>query len=285
MEILKGFLIRKKMVLLMCLVFAGAGSASDEPENETISFSRSSFEIGPEIFSHEYEEFTDGETLMKEEGTFYGIVFNHYNRPWVPESPEESVTSSKWMAGFEGEFAYGQVDYDGHLQDGTPYKMSDIDDFLVNARFLRGLDFPKADMLHTLYLGIGYRYLRDDSSSDPAGYLRQSNYLYLPLGLKMESYKKNCWSLGGRAEFDLLLFGMQISEINGIDFTNNQTSGYGFRACVDIENRGEKSSFKIQPFVRYWHIDESDKDNETGVLFIEPENETTQVGIQLIWRF
>jgi hypothetical protein len=61
----------------------------------------------------------------------------------------------------------------------------------------------------------------------------------------MESYKGDEWSLMGSVEFDLLLFGVQMSEISGIDFTNNQTSDYGFRVCVDIENREEKSSFMM----------------------------------------
>lgn len=277
--------VKKQIVLLVCMMFVGISSANDEADKATIPFSRSSFEIGPEMFSHEYEEFMYGETLMKEKGTLYGIVIKSYSHSWVPESPEESVESDKWMSGFEGEFAYGKIDYDGQLQDGTPLNISDLDDFLMNLRLLRGYDFPKEDMLFTPYLGIGYRYLFDDSSSDPQGYLRQSNYLYLPLGLKIDSYKRNSWSIGGRAEFDLLLFGMQISEIGGVDFTNNQTSGYGFRVGVDIVYRGDKSSFKIQPFVRYWHIDESDTDNETGVLFVEPENKTTQVGVQLAWEF
>lgn len=245
---------------------------------------RTTFEIGPEFFYDEYKEFQGGDTLMKEEGYFCGIVINSYSRPWIPESTEESFGSDKWMFGIESEFAYGKLDYDGQLQDGTPYDVSNIDDFLVDARLLAGPDFLKADSLNTFYFGIGYRYLRDDSSFDSAGYLRQSNYLYLPLGLKSETLKKDSWSLGGKAEFDLLLFGQQISTIRGIDLTNDQNSGYGLRVAVDIENISANSIFKIQPFVRYWHIDKSDLDNEYGIG-VEPENETVQVGVQLIWQF
>jgi hypothetical protein len=227
-------------------------------------------EIGPEIFYDKYEE-----SGLNEKGMFYGIIFNAY---------DHRVVSGKWMCGFEGEFAYAQLDYDGQLQDGTPYSMSNLKDWLVDVRLLAGPDFPKTDRLYTLYFGLGYRYLSDDSSSDPAGYLRQSNYLYLPIGLKAMSCKKNGWSLGGSAECDLLLFGEQFSTIDSYDITNDQTSGYGFRAAVSIENKGDKTDFKIQPFVRYWHIDESDPDNDFGA-FIEPENETTQYGLQLIWTF
>jgi len=38
----------------------------------------------------------------------------------------------------------------------------------------------------------------------------------------------------------------------------------------------------VEPFFRYWDIDESEV--EFGSVF-EPANETTEYGIQLIWMF
>ena len=177
--------MKKWVALVICLIFAGTGSAYNEPNNVAPSFKRHYLEIGPEIFYDKYEE-----SGLNEKGMFYGIIFNAY---------DHRVVSGKWMCGFEGEFAYAQLDYDGHLQDGTPYSMSNLKDWLVDVRLLAGPDFPKTDRLYTLYFGLGYRYLSDDSSSDPAGYLRQSNYLYLPIGLKAMSCKKNGWSLGESA--------------------------------------------------------------------------------------
>jgi hypothetical protein len=268
--------MKKWVVLVVCLILAGTSSAyTDEPDGVAPSFEKHYREIGPEIFYDKYEE-----PGMNEKGIFYGIVFNAYDHGRI---------NGKWMSGFECEFAYAKLDYDGALSDGTPYSVSNLKDWLVDVRFLGGADFPKADRLDTLYVGIGYRYLRDDSSFDPAGYLRRSNYLYLPIGLKAMSCKKNGWSLGGSAEFDFLMLGLQVtdlSDLGGPSVSNFQRfgSGYGVRAAVSIENKGDKTDFKIQPFVRYWHIDESDPDKDYGA-FIEPENKTTQYGLQLIWTF
>jgi hypothetical protein len=301
--------MRKYLMLLMCMVFAGISIADNNdsntpvnndgnkpknidgnipknnegniPENNEFSFSSSYYEFGPEIFFHQYQEFMDGENLMKEKGTLYGVAFNVYNHLWAADSKKKSGVPIKWMTGFESEFAYGKVDYDGARWDGTPLNESGLDDFLVNFRFLGGLDFPINDTLLTPYLGLAYRYLFDDSSSEPGGYLRESNYFYLPTGLKVDCYKRDSWSIGGRAEFDLLLYGMQISEILGTDFKNRQDSGYGFLVCIDIIKRCDNLNFKIRPFVRYWNIEESDIDS--GV--IEPENVTTQYGMQLIFEF
>ena len=43
----------------------------------------------------------------------------------------------------------------------------------------------------------------------------------------------------------------------------------------------EKTDFIIEPFIGYWNIDKSD----VVPGFYEPENETLEYGIQLIWRF
>jgi len=275
--------MKKWIVLVISLMVTGTGSAYDEPGDGVPSFLKEYWEIGPEIFSHTYEEFSGGKTLMKETGTFYGMVLNAYKHEWVRSSPEEPVESAKWMKGFEGEFAYGDVDYDGQLQNGTPYKMSGLEDWLIDVRGLSGPDYPKENRLYTLYFGLGYRYLRDDSSSDPAGYLRQSNYVYLPIGLKVLSYKTQGWSLGGGVESDILLYGRQISTIGGQNYNNEQFSGYGFRANINMERQGDETAFKIQPFVRYWHIDKSDPDQSGST--IEPENETIQYGLRLFLRF
>ncbi len=261
------------------LVSTGMISSYDNSETALSALKKSYIEIGPEVFYHRYEE-----PDIEDEGEFAGIVINVYDRDWATGYSGRAYSSEKWMFGLESEFAYGRVDYDGELMDGTPYNISDIDDFLVDLRFLFGPDFPQGDRLNTIYIGFGYRFLRDDSTDDPAGYLRKSNYLYLPVGLKTESFVANGWSLGGSAEFDLLLFGRQVSTLYDTDFDNDQRTGYGFRAAVSLKNTGNNSSFSIEPFIKYWHIDESELDNEAGI-FVEPENETLQSGVQLIWTF
>jgi hypothetical protein len=163
-----------------------------------------------------------------------------------------------------------------------------IDNTIAELRLLIGWDLLKGTNLTTLYTGVGYRYLNDDPSFDPAGYERESNYLYLPLGAKTIGEEESGWSHGPIMEVDVLLVGEQKSHLSDVgltDVTNRQNSGYGVRFSYRFEIPGERSKFVIEPFFRYWHIMESEVSYAGGVPGVEPENETVELGARLIWRF
>ncbi len=246
---------------------------------------RNAFEIGPELYSFKYEE----PGLMEEKGIFRGGAFAYTYREWVPKSPGQSLSSDKKrMARLEGRFAFGEVDYDGALMNGTPYTIDGIDDFAVEGRFLCGADWLGSNTLNTLYMGLGYRYLNDDPSFDPVFYERESNYYYIPIGYEIDTNLRAGWSLAGRVEFDYLLWGMQESHFSDVapslpDFENDQDSGYGYRASVKLQYKSTNVNFAIEPFFRYWDIDKSEVVYPYAVW--EPENKTTEFGIQLIWMF
>ena len=246
---------------------------------------RSVFDIGPELYSFKYEE----PGVMEEEGTFYGVAFDYTYREWVSDSPEQSLSyDKKRMTRFEGRFASGEVDYDGALSDGTPYTMDGIDDFVLEGRMLFGADWLRSNKLNTFYMGLGYRYLNDDPSSDPVGYERESNYYYVPIGYEIDTNLRAGWSWAGRLEFDLLLWGEQKSHLSDIDpsnpdLENDQDSGYGYRASMKIHYKSTNVNFAIEPFFRYWDIDKSEVIYPYVVW--EPKNETSEFGIQLIWMF
>lgn len=268
--------MKKLFALTICFVFVGVAGGQDEPVNLVESLQKSTWEIGPEIYYFKYEE---PGFNVEWEGMFYGLVGAYTSRDWVPASPEESAPDDKWMSRFEGRFAYGQVDYDGALSDGTPYTIDNIDDYTLEFRLLLGPEFPKETSMNTLYAGIGYRYLYDDFQ-----YARESNYLYIPIGLKTIGNLKNRWSFEATAEFDFFLLGQQnshLSDIGFVDIENEQDSGYGLRGSVRFQKHGKKTDFIIEPFIRYWNIDKSD----VVLGGYEPENETLEYGIQLIWRF
>ena len=253
-------------------------------------FQRVAWDIGPEIYSFKYEEPAFlGFPGIKEEGIFYGLRFGFTFRDWVPASSKKSSSDGGAMLRAEGRFAFGQVDYDGSLMDGTPYTVDNIDDFTFEGRLLLGADMLLGDSLNTLYAGIGYRYLNDDSSFDPAGYERESNYLYVPLGYQFDSSHKAGWSLGFGAEFDFFLIGEQKSYFSKFGFNdvyNRQSSGYGYRASVRLQQKSKYTIFAIEPFYRYWDIDDSEVEYDPwGIGWIEPANETSEIGIQLIWIF
>jgi len=261
-----------------------------EPEPEEITpagppvldrtLRRTSFDIGPEVYSFKYEE----PGLMEEEGMFYGVRLGYTSRDWVPSSPKEPLSGGGVMFRAEGRIAYGQVDYDGATQGGTPLTIEDVDDYALEARALLGADWLGENTLNTLYAGVGYRYLNDDLSEHPAGYERESNYLYVPLGYRFDGSYKVGWSFGFGAEFDVFIIGNQrshLSDVGLVDVDNRQDSGYGYRASVDLQYKSKDTIFVIEPFFRYWDIDKSE--TELGVF--EPANETTEYGISILWMF
>ena len=242
---------------------------------------RSVYNIGPELYFFKYEE----PGVMEEEGMFYGVAFGYTYRDWVPDSPEQSLSDNKTMVRAEGRFAFGQVDYDGAVQDLetgeiSPLTIENIDDFALEGRLLLGADWLDINTLRTLYAGIGYRYLNDDPSFHPAGYERESNYYYVPIGYEIDTNLRAGWSWVGRIEFDYLLWGLQRSHIYPV-LKNRQNSGHGYRASIKLQKKGKNVMFVIEPFFRYWDIDKSDV--EFG--WLEPANETTEYGIQLSWMF
>jgi hypothetical protein len=277
------------MALAIALTFTAAAKSGDGDAFFEL-FQRHTWEIGPEVYHLKYEE----PDVMQDKGTLWSVVASYTYRGWAPVSAE---TPGGRMLRAEGRYSCGQVDYDGALSDGTPYTLDGIDLYTCEFRLLAGRDdlvkgtilrelYAGATTMHTLYAGIGYRYLNDDSSFDPHGYERESNYLYLPAGIETISDLKNDWSLGLTGEFDVLLWGLQKSHLGdaGVsvdDVENRQDLGYGLRGSIRFCKKGEKADFVIEPFVRYWWIDES----EVSEGYFEPENDSTEYGIRLIWRF
>jgi hypothetical protein len=274
--------MRKLSIFALFFIFVPLSSASQGPSGLPASVKRWTFGIGPEIYYFQYRE----PGLMKDKGMFYGVAGAYTYRGWIPENPEEPFKEDKWMFGIEGRFAYGRVDYDGSLWDGTPYKVDNIEDLTTEFRFLLGPDFPKENGIDTIYAGFGFRYLDDKGSKDPAGYDRESTYCYIPIGLRADRLLKDGWSVGATGEFDLFLVGDQkshLGDVGLIDVENRQNSGYGLRGSVRFEKQCENSSFTIEPFIRYWNIARSE-DDELDIGF-EPKNNTTECGVRLIWTF
>jgi hypothetical protein len=127
--------------------------------------------------------------------------------------------------------------------------------------------------------------------NDALSYERESNYLYVPLGYQFDSSHEVGWSFGFSAEFDFFIVGNQRSHLGDIssawdDVENRQESGYGYRASVRFQHKSKDEIFVIEPFFRYWDIDESKVAyDSSGRRWVEPANETREIGIQLIWMF
>jgi len=235
--------------------------------------------LGTEVSYIKYEE----PGYMEEKGMMYGIVGSYDYH-------------DKLMVKLEGKFSYGQVDYDGAYWDGTPLTMSGISDYMLELRCLLGYDFVAKAITITPNLGMGYRYLQDNSQDKNAGgYQRESNYIYIPIGIGAIANLGKGWSLGTNVEYDIFLWGRQISYFNNIDpsysaVENEQMKGYGVRGSISIAKKGKKASFIIEPFIRYWNI----KESREGYIIhqgapvgyaIEPNNDSTEIGCRLAVTF
>ncbi|MGD0279072.1 MAG: hypothetical protein ABSC11_07175 [Smithella sp.] len=242
---------------------------------------RHSFALGTEISYFKYEE--PDPPSIEEKGMMYGIVGSYTYR-------------NKLMAKLEGKFAYGLLDYNGSTWDGTPLTISGISDYMLELRGLLGYDFVVKNITITPDFGVGYRYLQDNSQDkSPGGYQRESNYIYIPIGVGAVANLGKGWSLGANVEYDLFVWGKQTSYLSNNDsgyndIDNEQVKGYGVRGSISIAKKGEKIGFLIEPYIRYWNIKESDyadlyySGTSLGYGY-EPNNDSTEIGCKLAVTF
>ncbi len=189
-------------------------------------------------------------------------------------------------------YAFGAVDYNSNgtgSANGEP-------DWYIEAMGLFGKDWSINEAVLAAYTGVGYRYLSNDgrgiTSTGYAGYRRESNYFYLPVGIIHRMELNDRARLESTLEYDQLLEGKQISSLSDVgagysDATNNQSSGYGLKLSIMYEG----SKWAIGPYVYYWNIGESDVVPEirngipTGYGLVEPKNDTVEFGLKASQRF
>ncbi len=277
----------RQTALVVCALLAGPLVAQEQDVELIESLKPSSWEIAPEVSHYRYRE----PGVMRNEGTLYGIVGSYTRRSLLSGDPTQSGIDGNdaisWSTvRVEGRVSFGEVDYDGSYMDGTPLHTSGTDDLLLDIRLLGGREWQPTVFPSAFYVGIGYRYLNDDSSSLPGGYLRQSNYLYVPLGSRADFALGDKWSLGLTGEFDVLLIGRQISHLDDVgpsypEVKNWQWPGFGLRAAVALRHKSRSYDVAVSPFIRYWWIAESDVSDG----YYEPENNTLEYGLSAIIRF
>jgi hypothetical protein len=254
-------------------------TAEGKPEVKTTSFAplpRHSFEIGPELSYIQYEE----PGVMKEKGMMYGIGASY-------------AYHNKLMLKGEGKFSFGFLNYDGTTWGGSPMTINDIPNYMWEFRGLIGYDFAVLETTTiTPYLGLGYRYLNDNSQQkSSSGYKRESNYYYTPIGVTVTNDLKNSWIIGLTVEYDLFWKGIQKSYLSDLDPRsnnpeNNQNSGYGIKGSILVKKSVGRVTFLFEPFIRYWNIAESDLQKitlngvDTGWVLYEPKNNSTEVGLK-----
>jgi hypothetical protein len=189
-------------------------------------------------------------------------------------------------------YASGSVDYNSNdtgSASGNP-------DWYIEARELVGKDWSVNNSVFSPYTGLGYRYLFNDarglSSTGYSGYRRESNYLYLPIGVAHHITLNDQSKLLSTLEYDHLLAGKQITSLSDVgagysDATNNQGHGYGLKLSVMYEN----DNWAMGPYAHYWNIGQSNvvpeiqNGSPTGWGLAEPKNNTVEFGLKASQRF
>ena len=268
------------IILSFILFFYTVSFAQEDKEEslKNLSNTRDTWEVGPEISYIQYKE-----PGVKDKGMMYGIGGSY------------ASYHNDIMLKAEGKFAYGQLDYEGSTWgNNKSVTVNGIPNYMLEFRGLLGYDFAAHTIAITPFLGFGYRWLNDNmQEKSPGGYKRESNYFYLPIGLEVVANLGNGWSLGTTGEYDFFLRGEQKSffsdnnpKENNIE--NKQTKGYGVRGSIPIAKKGEKVDFVIEPYVKYWNIDDSDYQRYTSSrskYAYEPKNNSTEIGCKLAITF
>lgn len=266
-----------------------------EKNRKALNVDNHRFAIGLVASDFNYEE----PSLMEEKGTLYGICARYSYRNHLDGMFQANLQVDA-----------GEIDYDGGLWNGTPFK-TNTDDYLVEFQAIGGMDYTIFNThILTPFLGFGYRYLNDNLEGKTikiegedvyvSGYEREIAYWYIPLGFQTISPVSPSVSVGISLEYDLFLAGKVISHLSDVnegydDINNDQLfgKGFGLKCSVQLRIKTEnKIGLILEPFVAYWDMKDSEMaiiyyDSTTGSALVgyEPENNTFHYGIRAFLEF
>ncbi len=247
----------------------GAAAQSPDPSMTT----RNGWEAGGQVSKYRYEE---PDLAVKITGHLAGAT-----GAYTFTDDERHIFTR-----IDGRLAYGKTDYEGSgTQTGVP-------DTIFETRAVVGMDFfPGRLVTLSPYLGLGYRFLYDDSrgytSTNAVGYRRYSNYLYAPFGLTARFDMGSKWVLAPTLEYDAFLRGRQETKLSDTglgfnDVSNNQRHGRGYRASLMVQ----MDHWAFGPWLHYWSIKDSDiQPIGLGRVAIEPRNWTREYGLEVRYHW
>ncbi|NOT84490.1 MAG: hypothetical protein HOP02_06835 [Methylococcaceae bacterium] len=237
-----------------------------------------SFKLGFEGGYYDYRE----SGLMENVGGLYG-GFGEYK---LHIGEMSSFLPDTFM--LESNIKGGSADYSSN---GTG-SLDGVGHFLGEGRVLMGKQFQASNSIKLIpFLGFGYRYLNTENTgklttTGHRGYERESNYLYIPIGLKMNTEFNQDWGLDVAAEYDVFVDGEQKSHFNAVrsdypDAVNQQSKGYGVRASIDLTKKTDSVGFLVGTYIRWWDIGKSNVE-QNGIFRggYEPKNQTLEAGIR-----
>ncbi|WP_421901330.1 hypothetical protein [Maridesulfovibrio sp.] len=266
-------MLKRKLIIFITslLLMASSAFAADKE-----LFPTSEFKLGYQGMYMYYDE----PNVMHEKGFLNGGFGS-----WTGYFTDYNI-----MLNAELEGLAGSLRYSGKYSDGTPLKC-DTDDYFISGRATIGMGIDYGHTGVTPYLGIAARYWNDDIKAT-GGYERQIKQLYLPVGVNIVTRLDEGWSIGGTLEGDLLLGGKVKSKLSDVgpayeDVNNTQefASGGGGRVSAFLEYDFDDYALGMEPYFRYWHIEDSKKDTVSTGTYMEPKNKFYMSGLRLYVKF
>lgn len=236
-------------------------------------------ELTFDLSDYRYREEDDfGNFQMHDEAkpVFASLGIRDWDRP---------ETQGGFKFNYTGEVTAGRTHYQGRnagVQRKKYYK----------AR-MEGLLSYRVNDLVSPFVGLGFRFVHDDSGGHPSAnggiaYDRQNYLLYLPFGFQIDPVE----NLSIKAQGNAVLRGWQISYLKDTNPNyqtahNDQDKGWGFDVTANYK---VTESWSMYSFYRYWSIDRSDRDCGTVatvgyVCWWEPDNTTKELGVGIAYRF
>jgi hypothetical protein len=152
----------------------------------------------------------------------------------------------------------------------------------------------------TPFVGIGSRALIDQSGgrvtdTGLSGYDREVGYAYLPLGASLRAERANGQALQLTAQYNWVVGGDVTSDFSQLDPELPKVEvefeeGHGFELAATVSMPVGRGRIGIGPFLRRWDLERSTsfitQDPDVGLIeLFEPPNETTEVGVRLVYGF
>jgi len=262
--------MKKAIIIAILGILSAAGCCFAELEAPRAFGRDLGVEMGFETSHITYKE----PGLMEEKGFMYGVT------------GALAYRNCGRMLSIEARVSIGQVDYTS-ASSGT---LDNIDDSIWEIRGLAGYDIETTEASAvTPYIGLGYRHLDDNmggkiTTTGAHGYDREISYTYLPIGADVTVAFENGWNMKLRLEYDKFLDGNVESHLGSVpgyyDIGNDQDEGYGVRGSIMFKKVGETIDFIVEPFFRYWKIEDSNYTSDpVGRIWLEPKNSSKEFGI------
>jgi len=227
---------------------------------------QTSLELVPEYFV--WREYVDGEQVLEETGGRIGVEFAGKSNP-----------ERGGVVAFRTKLYYGQVDYDGQLQDGTSYQTE-----TVYAGWLLegggGCRIPlnehqALDLMGRLGMELWLRRLDPDGS---AGYDEYWLPFYLKVGAEVAAIADKGWMAGLGLKVPLYTAEtVDLDRQGGGTITLNPKP----RLSPYFEGGYKYKAFSVLGYFDSYWFNESDPD---GGIY-QPESLSLQVGVRLAWNF